>query len=75
MEDEVTLEDLAIDYEFKGWTSCVNVIHRFIEKHEEAVALNAELLEVLEYLLTRLESVEDIRIAEEAIDKAKGETG
>jgi len=38
------------------------------------IAAAPEMLATLEYLLTRLESIEDIRIAQDAITKAKGET-
>ena len=38
------------------------------------IAAAPEMLEALEYLLTRLDDVGDERIAQEAIAKAKGET-
>jgi len=38
------------------------------------IAAAPEMLDSLEYLATRLDSIEDIRIAQEAIAKAKGET-
>jgi len=37
------------------------------------IAAAPDMLEALEYLLTRLESIEDIRVAQDAIAKAKGE--
>ena len=36
------------------------------------IAAAPEMLEALEYLVTRLDSIEDIRIAQEAIAKAEG---
>jgi len=46
------------------------------EKNDaELIAAAPDMLEALEYLLTRLDTIEDIRIAQDAIAKAKGENG
>ena len=66
------------------WSECsqdeIAIVVRIYEQDKEfeananLIAASPELLEALEYLSTRLESIEDIRIAHEVIAKAKGET-
>ena len=63
------------ELEAKGKNEAADCIERLAEKNMELGDMNADMLEALEYLLTRLDSIEDIRIAQEAIAKAKGENG
>ena len=58
---------LCAELKSKGEHEAAECIDRLAER-------NAELSDALEYLLTRLESIEDVRIAQDAIAKAKGET-
>ena len=59
---------LCAELKSKGEHEAAECIDRLAER-------NAELSDALEYLLTRLDDVGDERIAQEAIAKAKGETG
>jgi len=59
---------ICADLKAKGEYEAAECIDRLAER-------NAELSDALEYLLTRLDDVGDERIAQEAIAKAKGETG
>jgi len=63
---------ICADLKAKGEYEAAECIDRLVEK-------NAELSVALEYLLiwlerVRVESTEDVRIAQDAIAKAKGET-
>mgnify|MGYP000698030871 CR=1 FL=1 len=73
MSDEQKLEDIAMDYAVNDMKECADAVTRHIEKHQEVLAANVELLEVLEAILdTGLPR--NRGEAEKLIARARGET-
>ena len=73
MSDEQKLEDIAMDYAVNDMKECADAVNRHVEKHQEVLAANVDLLEVLEAILDTGLS-RNREKAERVIAKAKGET-